>query len=418
MANSVRKYFVDLWRSNRKFDRGIWVITAFSLLNSVGFSISLPFLSLYLYQKRGFDMTSIGAFILIGGLTSAAAQVLGGMLSDKLGRRPLLMSSIAASSLMYGGLAALVAVDGPVWAIILVWTVGRSVLVMGRPIVTAMITDLAPKERLTEAYGLLRVGQNLGWAIGPALGGYLVAFLSYSWLFGFAAFTSVLTFTLVLIFLRESFPGASQPVTYRSIVTTATRDRTFLIFIGICFLVFMVSGQMISTLSVFLVDKVGFSTTQYGLVLTLNGIIVILFQYPIARLIRNKIIGSLVLGSLLYGIGYLAMGWVNAFTGGMIAMAVVTAGEIIYSPTSQSVAGNLAPKDWRGRYMGLFALSETLGVSVGPLLGGVLLDKLPRSPHLLWGGITLVAFIAAIGFYYWGKLSPAAKEDRNCQQQT
>jgi|WetSurMetagenome_2_1015567.scaffolds.fasta_scaffold02413_7 predicted MFS family arabinose efflux permease len=400
----VRAYLISLWQSNKNFDRRIWVITVISIINAAGFSISLPFLSLYLYQTRGFDMTSVGVVILVSGLASAASQVFSGLLSDRLGRRPLLLGTTLVSSFLYGGMAILISINASIWSIVVLFVAARSVLTMGRPVIQAMVTDISSRENLTETYGLLRVGQNLGWAAGPAVGGYLLTLVSYAWLFWFAALAGVAVFVLILITLKESFRGAEEPVTLRSIYTT-TRDRNFMIFAVICMLVFMVSGQMISTLSVYLVDKVGFSTAQYGLVLTLNGIIVILLQYPIARLVSHRVIGSLVLGSLLYGIGYLAMGWVDAFQWGMLSMAIITAGEITYTPTAQAVVGKLAPQDWRGRYMGLFALSETLGYSFGPLLGGIVLDSLSGNRPLMWAVIASLAFVAMFLFYFWCRVT-------------
>jgi MFS family permease len=157
-----------------------------------------------------------------------------------------------------------------------------------------------------------------------------------------------------------------------------TDDRAFLVFVGLSLLTFIVMGQMVGTLSIFTVDRVGFSTAQYGLLLALNGLIVIFFQYPVTlalkRLAKSR---ALVLGSLLYAVGYLSLGWITQFEWALIAMAIITAGEIIHSPVTLSVIGELSPQDQRGRYMGLFGLSQTVGIAIGPLIGGVLIDAFP-----------------------------------------
>jgi MFS family permease len=87
-------------------------------------------------------------------------------------------------------------------------------------------------------------------------------------------------------------------------------------------------------------------------------------------------------------------------------MAVITGGEIIHAPVSLSVIGELSPEDKRGRYMGLFGLSQTIGIAVGPLIGGVLIDAFPSNHELIWAPIALIAFIAAIGYYWWGRRFP------------
>lgn len=351
-------------------------------------------------------MTLVGTIILVSGLCSAASQMLSGMLSDKFGRRPLLLMAIGIRVLMYSGMAVLIGLSAPIWAIVVTYIAGQAIGMMGRPAISAMIADLSPKRRLTETYGLLRVGQNLGWAVGPAVGGYLATFLPYGWLFGVAALTSAVAFWLTLAFLRESFHKATEEVDLRSMFSIAN-DRIFLWFTGLSLLVFLVMAHMMSTLSIFAVDRMGLSTAQYGLLLTVNGLIVFLFQYPVARIIGRLVKSrALVLGSLLYGFGYLSLGWAGGFAWAIAAMVVITAGEIIFSPSALSVVGELSPKNQIGRYMGFFGLSQVLGMAVGPLVGGILLDAFPADPVFIWGTIASLAFIAAVGFYRWGMAMP------------
>ncbi|MDO8568074.1 MAG: MFS transporter [Dehalococcoidales bacterium] len=393
-------------RVSRRFAPGIWTITVIGFLNAAGFSISLPFLSLYLYQQRGLSMTMVGIIILISGLGSAATQMVGGALSDRFGRRPLLLGAVITSAILYGVMAVFIAIDAGVLIIALTYIAGRAALMMMRPAISATVVDLSPKSQLTEAYGVFRIGQNLGWAAGPAIGGYLASVLPYGWLFGVAALMGVIAFAVIFFRLKESFGGTQDVINFRN-VFAATRDSGFLHFIAICMLVFVVTSQMASTLSVYAVDRIGFSTVQYGLLLTLNGVIVVLLQYPVARwLDRISKPAALVIGSVLYGVGYFSFGLDTRFVSGLISMAIVTAGEITYSPVSQAVVGELSPPDWRGRYMGLFSLSETMGISLGPLLGGIILDRAPENHMAVWAAIAIVAFAAAVGFYQWGRMHP------------
>lgn len=347
-------------------------------------------------------MTLVGTMFLVAGLCSAGTQMVGGMLSDRFGRRRILLGVTGVSIFFYSGLAASIGVSAPIWVIAVIYIIARSVLATIRPAISAMVADLAPKDRLTETYGLLRVGGNVGFAAGPAVGGYLMTFLPYAWLFGLTTFAWALAFLVTLFFLRESFQGATERVDIRSMLRVAT-NRTFLMFAGLVLLVFLTMGQLGSTLSVFAVDRIGFTTAQYGLLLTANGLMVVAFQYPVARWVdRLPRARGLILGSLLYGIGYLSIGWVGGFGWALAAIAVVTAGEVVFSPLTLAVVADLSPEEQRGRYMGFFGLSQTLGISFGPLLGGVMLDSFPTNPPLIWGMVALVAFIAAAGFYRWG----------------
>ncbi|MBI4332942.1 MAG: MFS transporter [Chloroflexi bacterium] len=390
-----------------RFEPRIWLMTVIGFFISTGFSISMPFLSLYFYLQRGVPMTVVGAIILAAGICSAIAQMFGGVLADWLGRRPLLIAGTGVSALLYAAMAFLVANSAPVIAIVVIYTLMRSVLTMMRPAITAVVVDVTPKERLTETFGLMRVGQNVGWAAGPAAGGYVAGFLSYAWVFGFAAAISGVTFLVILLLFKESFTGIREKANVRTMLC-AGNDRRFFVFTFFSLLVFLVMGQMSSTLSVFTVDRAGFSTVQYGLLLTLNGAIVVFAQYPVTRLTGNIAKpAQLSAGAALYGLGYLAMGWVvGDFPLAMAAMVVITLGEMIFSPTTMAVVGELSPQDWRGHYMGFYGLSETLGMSLGPMLGGFLLDQFPTNPIAIWATISSLAFVAAIGLQRWATRYP------------
>lgn len=387
-----------------RFDRGIWTIMVADLITAAGFSTCVPFLSLYLYQERGIPMTLVGTVFLASGLVSSAAQMLGGMLADRFGRRKLILISMSVNILNYLGMALMIAYNFPVWVILTVFLLGRAAGMTAHPAISAMVVDLTKRERLTETYGLLRIGRNVGWAAGPALGGFLATFLPYSWLFGTAVIMNTVSFLIILLFLRESWQRRPERVEFRSIFRAVT-DRPFVVFTVLCMLVFLCMAHFGSTLSVFTVDRIGLSTTEYGLLLTTNGLLVVLFQYP-ATLIFNRFSKHhlLMLSGILYGAGYLFMSGVTSFNGAISAMVVVTMGEITFSPVSAAVVGELAPEQQRGRYMGFFGWSETLGMSMAPLVGGVLLDTFIESPGMVWLPIAGFGFAAAAGFFLWGRM--------------
>ena len=397
-------------RFSKRFDTRIWIITAIGLLNVAGFSLSLPFLALYLHQEREVPMTVVGLIILISGLCSAIIQLFGGAISDRIGRRPLLLGATSISALLFAVMAALIAITAPVWVIAVVYAIGQSAMMITRPANQAMVADVCPKNQLTEAYGILRVGMNLGWAIGPAMGGYLLIFLAYPWLFGVTAVTSVISGGLIFFLVKESFTGTNDQINIQTIFS-AIKDKHLLIFTLLSFLIFLVMGQMISTLSVFTVDRIGFTTAQYGMLLTINGLIVVVFQYPTAVIIsRISKYKALIIGSILYGWGYLLMGWAASFILATSAMIIITMGEIIFSPVSLSVVGELSPHDRRGRYMAFYGLSEGLGFSSAALFGGVLLDIFPTQSLPIWGTISILAFMTAIGFQRLSSKYSSSKE--------
>lgn len=348
-------------------------------------------------------MVMVGLMFLASGIAAAASELMAGTLVDRLGRRRVLLASTGAGVLLSSGLAALIGAGAPVWGIMLTYIARRAMSTMLQPAISAMVADLTPPRMLTEAYAVLRVGGNIGFAAGPAIGGYLASFVPYSWLFGFAALTSALTLLLIVFLLGESSTGQGKRVGLGGALLAA-QNRTFLLFCILSLLVFTNMGQLGSTLSVFAVDHLGFSTAQYGLLLTFNGLLVVLFQYPVARgvgrLLRHR---GLMLGAVLYAWGYFSLAWVRRFNWALGSIVLITAGEVVFSPLTTSVVAEQAPLHQRGRYMGLFGLSQTIGIAVGPLLGGMLLDGFTERPLFVWGTIGLVSFAAAAGFHFWGR---------------
>ncbi len=349
-------------------------------------------------------MSLVGLIFLIAGLCTGATNVIGGMLADRFGRRRLLVVISSVSIFAYALLAFLAGISSPIWLIALVYIVARSFIGTIQPTISTVVADLSPNDRLAESYALVRVGGNVGFALGPAMGGYMMSFLSYGRLLSVSAVTSIIITILIYFFLKESFVVSRERVDFRSTLAV-TRDRPFLVFTIFVILLLLSMGHLGSTLSVFVVDRLGFSTSQYGLLLTTNGIIVALSQYPVTYWV-NKLsrANGLILGSLLYVFGYLALGWVTSFNWAILTIVIITAGEVTFSPIASAVVAEAAPLTKRGRYMGFFALTHTLGWSLSPLFGGVLLDIFPSQPHLLWGIISAVGLIAAAGFYGWGKM--------------
>ncbi|MCJ7769774.1 MAG: MFS transporter [Dehalococcoidales bacterium] len=382
---------------------GIWIVSLQSLLTAAGFSITIPFLSLYLFQDRGLTMTVVGIIMMAAGLFAALAHVLGGEISDRIGRRPVIIIALSIRTLMYAVMAILIGFTAPLWSIVTCYFIGQAIGMMERPASSAIVTDLSPRKKLTEAYGLLRVGMNLGWAAGPAIGGYMAMSVSYSWLFGVAALLTALAFIIVSFFLRETYTKPIEKLNLRS-MSSVVKDSSFMVFSIISILFFLLMGQMMSTLSIYTVDIIGLSTAQYGLLLTTNGLIVVLLQYPVAyKLGSFSKSRLLIIGSLLHTIGFFIFGWSGAFAMSIAAMVIITLGEIIHAPTSLAVVGEIAPPKYRGRYMGVFGLTQVIGVSTAPLLGGILLDIFPSEPLIIWGSLASLGIAAAAGYYLWNK---------------
>ncbi len=397
---SIQKILEQLKALHDRYDRRLWTLFAVRLIVSIGFGAGMPFVSLYLYRELGISMKVVGTIMLISALISAVGRIAGGELADRIGRKPLIAATLGVRALFFFSMSYTIYIRASYLAIALVYLLVRLLGALMKPGIDAMVADVVPEKQRVEAFGIIRIGANAGWAIGPAIGGFLMV-ISYWSLFLVTGAASLIGMILVILFIEESRHKKPAEKFILSKVLDVGRDRRFLIFCGLSFLLFLVMGQFASTLSVFSTEFIGITDVQLGLVYTLNGIIVVLFQWP-AALLASKIGPRLALslGAILFAVGYFSVSLAQSFYFLLGSMAVITSGEVIFSPSATTAVANSAQNRKMGRYMGFFGLSEALGWSAGPFVGGWLLDYLAATPLLLWGAIGAIAALAAAGFYF------------------
>ncbi|HYR52348.1 MAG TPA: MFS transporter [Candidatus Dormibacteraeota bacterium] len=390
------------------------------VLGSTGFSIVIPFLSLYLHGERGVPMSAVGAMFFFAALAGAVGQVVGGELTDRLGRKIVIVGSQLVRAATFLGLGAAVLLHAPVVWFGLLTSLSAFSGRAFEPPSGAMVADIAQGSARAEYYAVLRIGGNLGWAIGPAIGGFLAA-LSYPTLFVIAALVLLAAGLFMAFKVEETRPHrlahSLEPQESTTLLPGSTgtaplakfgfeelgqalRDGTFVRYCVVSLVLFTVMSQLISTLSVYAVTWVGITKLQLGALYALNGLMVVFLQFPVVRALASyRMTTALVLGSILYGAGYAMMGIGRDFALLALAMFVVTMGEIVTTPASMNLVANFSTTELRGRYMGVYGLFNSFGWSIGPLIGGVLLDLASKRPMLLWGPIGGLAILAAVGFW-------------------
>jgi len=380
------------------YDRRFWILFAVQLIVAIGFGAAMPFVSIFLHDVVGVSMTYVGTIMLVSALISAVGRVLGGEIADRFGRRPLLTFGMAARVVTFGAMAYVVHIRASALVVGGVFVAVRFAGSMVRPGLSAMVADVVESSRRVEAYALFRIGANAGWAIGPAIGGFLVA-TSYASLFLLTTFASLIGLVLIIFFTTESIRQIeSEQFAFRRVLDVA-RDLRFLMLCGWSVLLFVVMGQFASTFAVFSTQVVGIAKAQLGVLFTISGVVVVLFQWPAAWLAgRVGIRWGLVLGCILYALGYFSVSFAAGFPFLIVSMVIITLGEVTFTPTSMAAVANMAPKAKIGRYMGFFGLAEALGWSLGPFVGGILFDSLLGAPSALWGIIAGIGLAAAAGF--------------------
>ena len=386
-----------------RYDHRLWTLFAVQMIVSIGFGAAMPFVSLYLYRELGLSMKVVGTIMLFSALISSAARIIGGEIADRIGRKPLIAMTMVVRTLFFLLMSYVIYIRAPYIVVAVTFLAIRFLGALMQPGISAMVADIVPQEQRVEAFGLLRIGGNAGWAIGPAIGGFLIV-ISYWSLFLVTAAASLMGMVLVVLFIKESSHSRAAERFELSKLLDVGRDRQFLVFCGFSFLLFLVMGQFASTLSVFSTEFVGISDVQLGFLYTLNGVIVVLFQWP-AALLGGKIgtRRALTLGAILFAVGYFAVGFAPSFYFLLGTMVVITLGEVVFSPSATTAVANSASEGKMGRYMGFFGLAEAFGWSAGPFVGGWLLDYLGKEPLVMWGLIAAIGVIAAIGFASSGR---------------
>ncbi len=371
----------------RSFPGSVWVLYAGTFLNRFG-TFVVPFLALYL-TKRGFSTAQAGVALGAYGCGHLGAALLGGHLADTFGRRKTIMLSMFASAVTM----LLFSQANSYWAILLLAPLAGLTTETYRPAAGALLTDLVDQSNRVTAFAGYRIAINAGWAIGPAIGGFLAKH-SYTWLFVGDAVTSIL-FGLIAWFalpagLRLS---AAQKVSFRLSVQTIARDVRFLRVLVASFLVGVIFMQTTTTFGL-QIKNGGYSEAVFGAMLSLNGIMIILFELPLTLWTRRfPAVGMIATGYFLCGIGFALNILGNNITIYVVSVVVFTIGEMISLPIWSAYVADLAPTSMRGRYMGANGLTWALSLIVGPTAGMALFAL---HPNALWVASGLCGALATV----------------------
>ena len=367
-----------------------WWLWAGTLVNRAG-AFVLPFLAFYLTDELDLTPAFVGLVLATFGFGSIIATLLGGVLADRLGRRPVLLGSQLSTA---ATLVALGLTTTPTAVLILCGLLGLTSNT-SRPAFSAMMTDIVPAEDRVRAFSLNYWAINLGFAIAPVLGG-LLARSGYLSLFIVDAATTLVFALLVFLRVPETHPtpGAPRSTTAGSMVDVL-RDRVFVSFVVLTFGFAVVFMQHLSTLPVQMGDE-GLSPAQYGTVIALNGALIVLVTVPVTRwLQRYSRARVLAVSGVFVGLGFGATMWASTPTEYAATVVVWTVGEVIGASVGPAVVADLSPAAMRGRYQGVFGFSFAAAALVAPLVGGAVYDRL--GSHVLWTGCAVVSFVTAAG---------------------
>ncbi|HNW14113.1 MAG TPA: MFS transporter [Anaerolineaceae bacterium] len=390
---------MDFKKIAQEFPRKFWSVVGVSFIDRVGGTMLFPFFALYITQKFHVGMTQAGVVLGLFSVFGLVGQMIGGALTDKFGRRKLIIFGLvfsAISTLAFGFINTFSAL------IPLAIGVGLLSDIAG-PAHAAMIADILPENQRQEGFGILRVVGNLAWIFGPTIGGF-VAGKSFLALFIIDAVISSLVALLFYLLIPETKPQNQPGEKPESLLVTfkgyfqVLRHGAFIAFMAAGMLMGLVYQQMYHSLSVYLRDNHGIDPKGYGFLLTASAIVVILFQFSMTRWIKKKpAFKMMALGTLFYMLGFSMFGFVGQYWLFVLAIMIITTGEMIVVPTSQALAVNFATEDMRGRYMGVFGITWMLPATIGPGAAGLILDHF--NPNLLWYIGGALCAISALAYY-------------------
>ncbi|WP_245208968.1 MDR family MFS transporter [Gottfriedia endophytica] len=394
-------------------DRNVWIRVIGETVTNSAMMMLMPFFALYLQNKVD-SMLKVGFIMAISPISSLFGSMIGGRLADIYGRKKMMVFSTIASAII---LFCFSLVDGYGEFLVLSVLLGVSNSFFS-PAASAMVADVTEPEKRTEAYGLLRVGNNVGAVIGPLIG-TSIYFLSKDVLFYIAAIILGIYSIVQAIYLKETLPSVKQDkkevdtkIPFNKVVRIVATDHLLFFYIATGIIIAMGFSQIEGMLPLYFkqtLTSIFGKWNPFPFLMSFNGILVVLFQFPISSYLSNKPIGkTMYYGTLLFGLGILSIGvaphilvsfGLSKIVGLIILLVIYTYytfGEMVMSPVQTTFVANIAPEDLRATYMAVGSMKWTIGGFLGPILGGFLFDR----ELGLWLFIILGAGVVISGILY------------------
>jgi MFS family permease len=389
-VSSVPEPSPRLRDSYRAMPRTAWVLFAGTFVLRLG-SFVFPFLALYL-TENGLSVSEAGLAIAGYGIGAVLAQLSGGLLTDRIGRR----NAIALSMITSAVLVLLLLQARSLPAVLAIVTVYSFFAELHRPASAALIADLVPSEHRVAAYAFNRLLFNLSFAIGLALGG-LVAEESFTLLFVLDAATSATFGVISLLALPHGTRTRKEEERdLGGAFTAILADRGFMLVLAAIFAGALVYSQAYSTFPIWVRD-LGLGEKVYGFLQGLNGILVVIFELAVTAVaMRYPRTRMIALGILLTGLGFAGFGIFLSSLGMALAVTVWSFGEMFGSPSAAAFVADRAPMHLRGRYQSALGIMYGSAFTVGPLAGTAIYGWQPNGVWIACAALGVIGAALAL----------------------
>ena len=387
----------------RELDRRVWQLAFARTVNTMGLSLVMTFLGIYVVDTRGYPAWVYGVIALGANLGQSLSSAWAGNLSDRIGRRPLITTALFVRSLFIALLGTQIVLDAPLWSLAANMLITSALRGCFEPVAYALVADVVDDDQRVSAFGLQRMGTNLGWAVGPALGGLMTLVMPYGYVFYFAALGMVLagvvTLGVVDPIARSSRPPAGDD-DFGAVLREAMGERSLRLLLAGTFFAALMSTQMFATLAIYLTDELALTKADVGLLYMLNGAGVLLLQIPALALVhRLGIARTLPWASLASALAFGMIGAASGFVGAALAMLAITSAEVVLNPAHQTAIAEVADPRRRGRAYGIVAFVQMVGIAMAPLFGGVLFDTIGHHHGAMWTAIGAVGVLQTLCFW-------------------
>jgi MFS family permease len=380
------------------YPRQFWLVAFGVLLSSAGSSLIWPFQLIYISRTLTLPISSVATLITISSATGLAATFIVGAIADRFGRKLIMFGAMATHGVAYIlmsqahnyiGFAIPMTIMG---AAMPFYAIGSD----------AMMADLIPAEKRSTAFAILRMTNNAGIAIGPAIGGLIVS-KSYTLAFYLAAGGMIAYSLLLLTFARETLqrqngPSISEKKESFGGYGRVLGDGSFVRFVSALTLGMIAPLMMWTLLAVYVNKYYGIPEYLYSWMPITNALMCVFVQYPVTMLTRRlSAKTAITLGMLVYALGVGSVAVMSSFWGFWLSMVIMSFGELILVPTGSKYVADLAPEDLRGRYMSVYWLTWGVSRSVAPMVGGYLHDAI--APQAIWWGGLAIGLTSTLSLF-------------------
>ncbi|SFD25656.1 Predicted arabinose efflux permease, MFS family [Algibacter lectus] len=335
----------------------VWWLALITLINRAG-TMVIPFLSLYLTENLDFTLKDVGWIMSAFGLGSVVGSWLGGQLTDKIGYYKVMVRSLISTGVLFIALQFLNTFASFCFGIFLVMLVAD----MFRPAMFVALSAYSKPENKTRSVTLIRLAINLGFSVGPAVGGIIITTLSYGGLFWVDGITCILATGLLIKVLHPKKARVLDTVKNEN-PSSAYHDKAFLIFLVAMVLFGIVFLQYFSTMPLYYKDIHRLTEFDIGILLGMNGFAIFLLEMPLIKWLESTNFtksGLMIFGTILLGISILVLNltsWTGVLIIGMLFMSL---GEMITFPFSNAFALDRAKKGNQGEYMALYSIAFSI----------------------------------------------------------